>query len=240
MKIKIYGSSNGPLGNGSYLLSKQGDIIPVYLHVPSTTFMDRGIHHLAPTDAEFLMNQGKIGEYDAISVLLGCFEYYLEQNDITEDISMIDITRFINWAELRYAPNLKIFAQMYIMKLKSLAQLKDMQKSYPDYEYIDAIWYPYVLNSYVKVVKLGRQVSFRISSEDNFDWNNIIIDKVLLNRSYNLKDCLFSILRESSKGYRAYFLDASLKEILERDKMILSSTYVNHKVGKTRISYDKR
>ena len=55
---------------GSYLISQSGNIMKVDIHVPSTTYMGRGIYRLSPTDMEFLLNEGLITLDEAYSMLL--------------------------------------------------------------------------------------------------------------------------------------------------------------------------
>ena len=61
--MKRYINANTTLKSGSYVSDRDGNIYDIMMHVPSTTYLGRGYLHLAPTDADFLLNQGLIS-YD--------------------------------------------------------------------------------------------------------------------------------------------------------------------------------
>ena len=92
-------------------------------------------------------------------------------------------------------------------------------------------------NEFVKVSEFGKTIEFRISSNDDFDWNKVIIDDVLLKNSKVYDTFNINIVRESDKGYKAYFLNASLADILNNDNIVLSSTYLNRKIVNGELEY---
>ena len=67
--MKRYIRSSTNIKNGSYMLSKTGEVTPVYFHAPSTTYESRGIYHLCPTDADFLVSQKQISKEDGIVII---------------------------------------------------------------------------------------------------------------------------------------------------------------------------
>lgn len=224
------------LKQGAYLLDKEGTLIPVILHVPSTTFMSRGITELAPTDGEFLYNQNLITIEEYVSILLHTFISYLKAQDKTE-YSMLDVAAFNTYGELRYAP----VGRSYAMKLfysGSVSGLEAMAaEHYPEFAIINNKWYDYLLNHYVKVSRFNDTVEFRISSIDHFDWNSIIIDDVILVPEYDIAHCKFNIVKSIGKLYRPYFLDATLNDILEHDTAVLAATKYRRKIINGAIRY---
>lgn len=239
--MKKYIKSSINLDSGSYLLDRDGNLIPVTLHVPSTTYRDRGINHLSVTDAEFLWRAvNKITEDEARSIALFCFLEFLRNEEHRSSgyvVSLLDISKFNNFAELRYAPQLR----KYILLLEgSLDDLSLQLDSLPDFDDINDRWFKWLSNNYTKVSILGNYVEFRIGSDDNYNWNKIIIDDFIL--KYDKGDSfktLYTILRESSKGYKAYFQTATIDEILENDGAVLSSKNIRRKVINSRIVYEE-
>lgn len=209
------------LGTGSYLLDREGKLIPVDIHSPSTTYINRGLAFLSVTDAEFLYRIRKVTENEALQIVLGNFNYFLQfQLDKKEGdmFSILDISRFMEWSEMKYAPTMK---DMFRGTMSEVSQLQRMYH-HDIFEKLTHKFYPWLLNNYVKISVIGNNVEFRISSEDGFDWNSAIVDHVLTQYQFSAST-RFNILRESSSGYIAYFLGATLNEVLERDKVIMSS-----------------
>lgn len=213
------------LHKGSYMLSKDGDITEVYFHAPSTTYIDRKIYHLCPTDANFLLNEHKISKDDADIILKACFAEYLESQNMEADhaITDSDIDKFAKYADLTGAPI------MYQMALDCEGQsVEDLLSESESFESLDNKWYKWLKNNYVKVSISNNLTEFRIGSDNGYDWNDNIIDDFILDS--NLKDdanMRYNILRESGNGYKAYFQKATLNDLLENDKTILSTTTIS-------------
>lgn len=236
--MKRYIKASVELDNGSYLLNRDGDLEPVNLHVPSTTYISRGINHLCCTDAQFLLDKGRITEDEAKSIALYClYEYIVSEVSGDEDyvISLMDISAFNSYAELRYAKDIRNF----IINLNvSLNELKDLQLQYPDFNELNNRWYTWLSNQFVKVSVFNNQVEFRICSEDGFDWNEVIIDDCILTYDEGRNpQTRYNIVRESSKGYKAYFLNATITDILESDTTILSSKLLTRHVINGKLIY---
>lgn len=235
MKLTVLSATD--LSSGSYMLDRNGDLTRVRIHAPSTTYLGRGITHLSPTDAEFLLSKDRIDEDSAYSIVLMCFiEYLSNELKVTDHYSILDTNSFFRYAELQYCPTLGKLL-MSRAPSGSVASLITMLSQYPDFEYLDSTWYPYLLNAYVKVSRYNNDVEFRINSDDGFDWNKAILDHVILNPKYHLKECKFTILRESSKGYRAYFMNATLDDIINKDSTVLTSTVYNRESIDGQITY---
>lgn len=221
MKKRIVGSVAAPVKTsyGTWLLSRHGDLIPVTLHVPSTTWISRGLEYLAPTDGEFLYTQGKISE-ELTSIVVTNFLHYLDDNKITE-YSITDVTSFNSYAELRYASTARQIMMRFIGG--TTASLKNMLLDYTSFSALNQKWYSFLQNNYVKVSKFNNTLEFRISS-DSYDWNENIIDDVLLNENYNFSKCRINIVKETAAGYKPYFQNATLDDILSYDDTVMSST----------------
>lgn len=241
--MKKYIRSSTGLPSGSYLLKKDGELISVELHAPSTTFIDRGILHLVPTDAEFLYSEGLITQDDVRCVLDFCFAEYLiniQNKDTSYVPSMMDVVSFTSYAELKYARTSYTMLMKYVNRFRIDVSEEATSKFYK----LSNRWYRYLTDNFVKVAVMNNSVEFRICSEDSFDWNSVIIDDCIL--EYDLSSnssTRYSILRESSKGYKAYFLNATLKEILESDSTILSSsnyTYLDRRIVDEHFIYSKK
>lgn len=222
---------------GSYLLNRKGELIEVLLHVPSTTYVGRGIIELAPTDGEFLYTSKLITEEEYKSIVLHSFIAYARSQDI-ESYTLIDVAAFNSYAELRYAPSGRSYA-MSMLKGGSIEMLEGIAaERYPDFEALNQKWYPYLTNQYVKVSRFGNTVEFRISSTDHFDWNEVIIDDVILNEDYGLERCKFSVLMETGKVYRPYFLNATLNDVLREDSIVMGAQKVRRKVINGAVVYE--
>lgn len=224
--------------SGSYLVSKNGEVFPTTLHVPSTTYLDRGLHHLAPTDAGFLCDIGKINEDDVFNVITFCFVEYLTDVKHRGDVfkpSMIDLTEFSNWAELKYSSTAqKIFNSRFKDLNGSLSETAERS-----FWKLDERWYTWLRNNFVKLSSINKIVEFRIQSTDKFDWNSVIIDDVILSHDWR-PGTRFNILREDADGYRAYFFNATLDDILEDDDVILASLYMMKEQHRVVASFDSR
>lgn len=239
MKKLILGAVATPTATqyGTWLLSRRGDLIPVTLHVPSTTWVSRGLEYLAPTDGEFLYTQGKITEEGLTSIVLTNFLYYLNDNDITE-YSITDVTAFSSYAELKYAPT----ARQIMMRLigGTAASVKNMLLELTSFSALNQKWYPFLQNNYVKVSKFNNSLEFRISS-DGFDWNEAIIDDVLLNEKYDFSKCRITIVKETAAGYKPFFQNATLNDILANDTAVMASEeLLERKVIDGKLTYHKK
>lgn len=217
-------TSSSVLSEGAYLMDRDGILYPVILHAPSTTFIERGIHYLVPTDAEFLLKYGFINTDEAICIALHLFVEYLEESktDVSTDLdySMIDVMSFMNYAEMKYAPSIK---QLFLETVSGRSY--DDWKVYlygQTFDILNEKHYKFLCNRFVKVYRIVNVVEFRINSTDGFDWNKTIIDKCILSRP-ELKKCVFEIAKQEGSKVKFYFRGASLNDILEADKTILSS-----------------
>lgn len=234
--MKRYIRSNTTLSQGAYLLTRDGDIIETEMHVPSTTFVGRGIEHLVPTDAQFLLNQGKISDEDAKAILDFCLVEYLrdeKHQDEEYTVSVMDVAAFNSYAEMRYASELRRYLMTYANKFRNKLSSREHQLFVEN----NRKWYPWLQNNFVKVSVFKNTVEFRISSEDMFDWNGVIIDNGILEHDFGDSSTLYTVVRESSKGYKAYFLNATLDDILEQDDIVLSSTLLDRRVVKGELVY---
>ena len=68
--MKRYISAKTNLKQGSYVVDRDGIIHDIGMHVPSTTYLGRGLVHLATTDAEFLLDQNLINKDEVLSIIL--------------------------------------------------------------------------------------------------------------------------------------------------------------------------
>ena len=218
---------------GTWLLDKQGDLIPVTLHVPSTTWVSRGLDYLAPTDGEFLYTQGKISIDELTTIVVTNFIWYLQSSGIV-DYSITDVTTFNSYAELKYAPT----ARQIMMKfmIGTTDSLKTMLSEYPSFDKLNQKWYSTLQNDYVKVSRFKNVLEFRISS-DGYDWNKNIIDDVLLNRKYDFANCRINIVKETVNGYKPYFQNATVNDILSNDKAVMATTLFSRRVVNGVIMY---
>lgn len=235
--MKRYVTANTTLSQGAYLLSRQGEIIPVNIHVPSTTYRDRGRIHLCPTDAEFLYRRGKISLEEALIICKICLVEFLTVDENLSDndtISIMDMSKFNSYAELRYAPTLRKYLMNYSDKIGNVYT----EGEEDIFESLNATWYPWLQNNFVKVSVFNNVVEFRISSNDNFDWNNIIIDDCILRFDPSIRSSTkYTIVRESNKGYKAYFINATIDDILENDNVVLASKLLQRKVVAGELKY---
>ena len=224
---------------GTWLLNRNGELEPTQMHVPSTTYLSRGLNHLAPTDAEFLYKHGKISLEDAELITKVCLvEFLTVEKDLNDDdrVGMTDMTMFNDYAELRYCPSFRNKFMMLITTVGNIITEEDDVR----FAELNSKWYPWLQNNFVKVSKFGDVVEFRINSEDGYDWNKVIIDDGILKSGFaDDPDIHYNILRESSKGYKAYFTDASLSDILDNDKVVLSSTLLRRKIVNGKVQYYK-
>ena len=176
---------------------------------------------------------GHIEMSDAMSVVGYCFfEYLRTEYPQKTSYSFTDVSQFIQWAEMRFAPKLKArFSTTFFG-----GPISNLEVYTSDFEKVNSEWYTQLRDGYVKVSVMGKTVEFRIGSEDGFDWNEVIIGQILKFHE-DQPGLRFNVLRESSKGYKAYFIDADVNDILENDKMILSSQLLRRKVIGGRIIY---
>lgn len=241
--MKRYIKSNTTLKSGSYVADRDGNIYDIMMHVPSTTYLGRGYTHLAPTDVDFLLNQGMISRDEALAVILYCYIEFLEDeegiSDKDEVIPLHKLSVFVDYAELKYTKNAKklFFSNQY----RSLDDLYDALEELPDFNSVNNKWYPYLQDRFVKISRFGNVVEFRISSNDGYDWNKTIIDKIILpNEKGKNSTTKYNIMRESDKGYQEYFYNATLNDILEQDKAVLSSEYLERKIIRGRLYYTRK
>lgn len=201
--------------SGSYLVDRQGAIYEVIMHAPSTTYLNRGITFLAPTDAGFLYDLGKINKYEVEIILWYNYQRYLENEVHTR--TMMDPFNFSNWAELQYtSPEIsKIF--------HTLATSESVPADYvSQFDKLNRKWYTWLKNNFVKLSVINIIAEFRITSDDSYDWNGVIIDDIIL--SYDWKpNTRFNVLKEDETGYKSYFFNATLDDILEDDGTIMSA-----------------
>ena len=213
----------------TYVLDRNGHIWHTALHVPSTTYVNRGLVQLAPTDAQFLYSLGKISENDVKVIVL--YDFYIYNNN-SFDYGPLDLAKYMSFAELKYAPDVRNI-------LLSAIDDKQLSVNVSKFNELNHKWYSYLCNQFVKVSEFGKTIEFRISSDDGFDWNKVIIDDVLIKNSELYNEFKINIVRESSEGYKAYFLNASLDDILRNDKVVLSSQLLVRKVIDGRLIYTK-
>lgn len=222
--MKRYIRAASDIKDGSYMVSKDGDVISVQFHAPSTTYINRKIYHLCPTDANFLLSQNKISEDDAETIVAYCFAEYLEDEGFkdSDKISSSVFNDFASYADLLAAPKMYMIASDY-----EGSTLSDLHKASKSFDSLTNKWYNWLKNNFVKVTVYKNKIEFRIGSDDGYDWNDVIIDDVILKSE--LKDNpsnRYNILRESNKGYKAYFQNATLNDLLEDDKKILSEEQI--------------
>ena len=237
--MKRYITSASETEYGTWLLDRDGNMEPTILHVPSTTYVGRGLMHLAPTDAEFLFRHDKISASDAELIIKECLVEFLTTQcnmDDTDIVSTVDMANFNNYAELRYCPTFRNKFMIYSGTVGSIITDEDDIR----FGELQRKWYPWLQNNFVKVSKVGRTVEFRISSIDKFDWNKVIIDDAILGTTFKDDPSLrYTIVRETREGYKAYFVDVPLNDILEQDDTVLASEYLERKIVLGQIKYDK-
>ena len=215
---------------GTWLLDRSGKMEETKMHVPSTTYYGRGLLFLAPTDAQFLYDHKKINESEGDLIVRHAFaEYLLDEcdYDIEDTFSILDITKFNSYGEMRYAPT---FRNALIGLSGTVGDICTEDEDIMFHKLNDQ-WYPWLQNNFVKVSRFADVVEFRISSTDGFNWNKIIIDDAILGTSFGEDpNIAYTIVKETSDGYRSYFVNATLNEILEADKVVLSDTLLQRKV----------
>lgn len=221
----IKSGTGSRLKSGSYLLNRHGDLIPVMMHVPSTTYVSRGLPRLSCTDAEFLYNEGYISKEEVGAIIYYNLGEWLEsEGKNLEALSMMDSINFVTYAELRYAPQVR---QIYMSEIPAGTNVAlgyaDVQEGF---ELLNEKWYSFLSDHFVKVSVLNNYIEFRISS-DGYDWNSEIIDDVLVNPQYDFTMFRITISRETAAGYKVYFLNATLSDILEHDDAILSAVQLD-------------
>lgn len=227
--MKKYINATTSYLSGSYLLDKYGELYPTVLHAPSTTYINRGLLFLSPTDAEFLHKLKKISEQDIETILLYNMQYFLD-NESHSDSKFLLSSEFSNWAELKYAPAVKsIYAKIGFDDIPD-----DIEKPF---NILNQKWYSWLQNNFTKVSIINSTVEFRITSNDGYDWNEAIIDGVVLEYDWS-SSTRFNILKEDETGYKAYFYNATLDDILENDSKILSSESINPRATLKRIQSD--
>ena len=229
MKKYIDASSGIKYLSGSYLVDRSGDLYEVALHAPSTTYLDRGLEFLSPTDAGFLYSLGKISAYEVEIVLWYNYQFYLD--NYVKVKSLLDPFNFSNWAELQYTdPQI---TKIFHVLVNDVATPKDYEAQF---EKLNHKWYRWLQNNFVKLSVINTVAEFRITSEDSYDWNGTIIDDVILNYSWK-PGTRFNILKEDVNGYRSYFFNASLDDILEEDDIVLSTTYLERSIVGKQFKY---
>ena len=239
--MKRYIQCKTTLKQGSYVVDRNGNIYDIGMHVPSTTYLSRGILHLSLTDADFLLSQGLITKDEATAIVLYCYKEFLEDEldiaDPDEIISLTALTQFADYAETKWAPNARVI--LFKQNLRTIREIEEQLKKLPDFNQLNDKWYKYLKDNYCKVSRFGDVVEFRISS-DGFDWNDVIIDKVILPYEKGSGNTRYNIVKESENGYQSYFMNATLNDILENDKAVLSSEFCDRKVVDRKVSYPKR
>lgn len=238
--MKRYIAARTSLNQGSYVVDRNGKIYDIGMHVPSTTYLGRGIYHLALTDADFLLNQSLISEEEATAIILYCYVEFIEDecdfDDMDKVIPLSKLTEFSDYAETKWARKARTI--FFKQNLRTLREIYDHLDSLPDFYELNKKWYKYLKENYCKISVFGNAVEFRISS-DNFDWNKVIVDDVILKydsgKPYTTR---YTIMKESENGYQEYFSNATLEDILQNDKAILSSEILERKVINKELQYN--
>lgn len=228
MKKYIKASETSYL-NGAYLLTKDGELLETVLHAPSTTFINRGLMFLSPTDADLLFRLHKISEYDMEIILLYSLNYFLA-NEKHSSSSLMYTSEFINWAELKFAPTAR---SIFMKHLSSNVVPENIDTQFSA---LNKKWYTWLQNNFVKLSVINKVAEFRITSDDAYDWNDVIIDDCILEYDW-APGTRYNILKEDASGYRAYFFNATLDDILENDNLILSSTLLDRKIINGALEY---
>ncbi len=234
--MKRYVKAATTLKQGSMLLKKNGTLIDVMYHVPSTTYMSRNIYHLCCTDGQFLYDYEFIEDYNYETIVRYCYYEYLttvEGKSDNDQIGIIDSTKFNAYAELRYAPT----AKPIIMKLRGTVGSLVANGVENDFNKLNATWYEFLRNNYVKVSRFGNVVEFRITSDNGFDWNKVIIDDCILKYDNGGDSTRYNIIKEFGTECKTYFVNATLSDILKQDKIILSSETFERKVLNGEVVY---
>lgn len=219
--------------NGSYLVGRHGELYDTILHAPSTTYINRGLMFLAPSDADLLYKIGKFTDGQVKTVLAYNYKYFLEHEAGGQSPSMVSFTKFNDWAELKYAPTART---LFITLINEGTDFLDNPALDYAFETLNDEWYRWLQNNFVKLSVINTVAEFRITSNDGFDWNEVIIDNVILEHNWK-RGTTFNILKEDENGYRAYFFNATMDDILEEDDVILSSTYLTRKVVNGKLVY---
>ena len=230
------------LKQGSYVVDRNGKIYDIGMHVPSTTYLSRGIYHLSLTDADFLFNQGLIDEDDVTAIVLYCYKEFLENEcgitDPATIIPLIKLTQFSDYAETKWARKARVI--FFKQNLRTIKEIDEKLESLPDFKALNSKWYKYLKDNFCKISVFGNAVEFRISSDD-YDWNEVIIDDVILKydkgKPYTTR---YTIMKESENGYQEYFSNATLEDILQNDKAVLSSQIFERKVINKKLKYIKK
>lgn len=215
---------------GSYVVSQYGELTKVDMHVPSTTYMNRGIYRLSPSDIEFLLDEQLITDNESYSMLLEDFLLYIEESG--GSFSILTSAQYRQFAELKYAPKLREFFNKVSAGFREVSDIENTLSSYPKVSESDKIkWYKYLCNEFIKLYIYKDIVEFRICGDSGFDWNDIIIDDILLNDDYDFQvnsAYRFTIIHEDSKRYKPYFMSATLSQILENDSTVMSSEDIEY------------
>lgn len=212
--------SSEDLTYGTWLLDRNNELMPVSLHVPSTTWISRGLDYLAPTDGEFLLKHEYIDAAELKSIVYQNFVEYLQTNNIVE-YSISDVVAFTKYAELRYAP----VARQIAMSIEpgNVDSLIQKIADLPDFSQLNKRWYKFLQNNFAKVSKFGGVVEVRIAS-DKFNWNDTIIDMILDNSDKQFDRCRINVLKETSAGYKVYYQNAPISDLLINDAVIASTS----------------
>ena len=180
----MFTNNNTPtiLSEGSFLLTRSGDLIPVALHVPSTTYIGKGIFHLSCVDGGFLLAHGFIDREDLIVILKYCLHEFLKSPDGGDcaDESPVGLSariRFQEFAELKHVPE----AGKEIYSLNGT--VSELLSAWTEARFweLNRQWYDYLRNNYVKVVRIGNNVSFRLNNIDAFRWEPVISECIRKN-----------------------------------------------------------
>ena len=167
------------MASGSFLMNRKGRLQPVDLHVPSASYLTKGILHLSCTDGQFLLDRYLIDRNDMDVILKVCFHEYLTKiiDDPKTDkdtIGPLDRVGFMTFAELKYAPEAGADLLTLFGCVGDLISGKVLQH----FTLLNEKWYEYLRNTYVKVVRMGDSIDFRITSEQEGDWREIITDYI--------------------------------------------------------------
>lgn len=208
--------------SGSYVLDKlTGEIIPVTLHVPDTDYVSRGLKYLSVVDANFLYEQAYIDDDEAKLIVAYCYLEYIENECAVKDTSIINTTKFINYS---HANRTSLVSYIRYFQNLGYEELKECVRNSSNMSKINELnskWYRFLFQNFCKISVFGSNIEIRIQS-DSVNWTDTIIDDFLL-QIPGIESYRITISRENTSGYKMYFENASINDILENDSVIMSS-----------------
>lgn len=208
--------------SGAYVLDKlTGEIIPVTLHVPDTDYVSRGLKYLSVVDADFLYEQAYINDDEAKLIVAYCYLEYIENECAVKDTSIINTTKFINYSHANrtsMVPHIRYFQNLGYEELKDYVRNPAHESKINE---LNSKWYRFLFQNFCKISVFGSNIEIRIQS-DAVNWTDTIIDDFLL-QIPGIESYRITISRENTSGYKMYFENASINDILENDNVIMSS-----------------